>query len=252
MQKDFIIQKAPLHRRMVEDAIFLQKQQGFVHALVEIDITEIRQKIKMQRRLQGGALSLSAYLMHCFSQALAKHPEIQAFPIGNKRIIPKQVALFVPTVSTYQGQPALRAKIIKNAADKSPFELELEYQQFQQSPPEPHPYEIAFLRLPQWLRRLAYYFIMRIPSFRLKHTGTAYFTSVNKYVKGEVQVVPAPFQSIGMLVTSVTSRMVWQDDSVHKRDILLCTLSANHVVTDGAQLAIFINSLKSEISNGLK
>ena len=61
MSKNYTVHKVGLERRLVEDACAIGKKIPFAHAVWELDVTDIRDKIREVRKKNKSSLSLTTF-----------------------------------------------------------------------------------------------------------------------------------------------------------------------------------------------
>jgi pyruvate/2-oxoglutarate dehydrogenase complex dihydrolipoamide acyltransferase (E2) component len=86
MEKNYKIVPFSMNRRMVAASASIGRERNNIHAITEVNITEVRRLIDEDRQKTGQRLSLTAYVVACLSRAVAEHPHINAFRRGGKLI----------------------------------------------------------------------------------------------------------------------------------------------------------------------
>ena len=200
MSKNFTVHKVGLERRLVEDAFVLGQKIPFAHAVWELDVTDIRDKIREVRKKNKSPLSLTTFLLYAFAQTIHENKRLQATKNWRNRwVIFEDVDVFFPIEIENE---VVLPKIIRKANKKSVFELENEINVAKQQKKVPlDTVKRIFLRYPKFLRHCIYKMVMRLPFYRIDTFGLAYFTSLNNpAVLTKGFGIPVLFHPVGMCV----------------------------------------------------
>ena len=236
-----------IERKMTEDATRIGMKIPFIHSCWEVDVHDIRIKIRKIRKEQKSTLSLSTYLMYCFVFTINANKNLHGMKSWKNTIFQfEDIDVLFPIELQNK---VLSPKIIRSANRKSIFELEDEIQQTRAKQDSKIDfYRRCFLRLPRVFRDFYYHqLVMKNPKLRKDSLGTVYFTSGNINSTTKAHGIPIPMHSIGMFLGSTENKLVEFNGEIVKRNHVAITNSADHRIVDGAVLARFMVELKRNI-----
>ena len=232
-------------RKLVADANYIGKQIPFIHSIAELNITGLRDKIKVYRNTSDNNLSLSIYILYCYVQAIAEQKQVQAVMKGNSAlVIFDDVDIFFPIELA---DKSVRPYLIRAANLKTITEIGEELQAAQSKAYILSKEQAFFMCLPNWIRYLFYNRWMKQPRQRKTLFGTAYFSAIGAW-RGNGLGIPIPLQSIGLFTGSVNAKLVKQGSEIIEQEYLNITISIDHSVNDGGAMARFIACLQKQVN----
>jgi hypothetical protein len=105
-----------------------------------------------------------------------------------------------------------------------------------------------FLRMPGFLRRLAFRTLLGSPRFAKQHTGTMLVTAVGMFGGGVGWGFSSPgIHNLSIVIGGISTQALAMPNESGPREMLCLTVSANHETIDGAPLARFVGRLKELI-----
>jgi pyruvate dehydrogenase E2 component (dihydrolipoamide acetyltransferase) len=238
-----------LERKLVEDACAIGQKIPFAHAVWELDVTDIRNKIREIRKINKSPLSLTTFLLYAFVQTVNDNKRLQATKNWrNQWVVFEDIDVFFPVEIENE---VVLPKIIRKANKKSIFELENEINLAKTQKKVPLDLtKRIFLYYPKFLRHFIYKLVMRLPFYRKDTFGLAYFTSLNNpAVLGKGFGIPVLFHPVGMCIGFTENREVIINGEVKVRKIVSITNSVDHNITDGVVFARFCMDLKLNIDS---
>jgi pyruvate/2-oxoglutarate dehydrogenase complex dihydrolipoamide acyltransferase (E2) component len=247
MSKNYKVHKVGLERRLVEDACAIGKKIPFAHAVWELDVTDIRDKIREVRKKNKSPLSLTTFLLYAFVQTINENKRLQATKNWlNQWVVFDDVDVFFPIEIENE---VVLPKIIRKANKKSIFELENEINLAKKQKNVPlDSAKRIFLRYPKFIRHFFYKLVMRLPFYRKDTFGLAYFTSLNNpAVLTKGFGIPVLFHPVGMCVGFTENKEVLINGEIKIRKIVSITNSVDHNITDGGVFTRFCIDLKLKI-----
>ena len=81
------IEPIPRMRRFVFDAGHLGRRRHIIHGLIEVDVTEMREKMQTHYQATGERLSFTTYVIFCLGQALKVNEHLHAYRDWRNRLI---------------------------------------------------------------------------------------------------------------------------------------------------------------------
>lgn len=239
-----------LQRRLV-DWLAITEGQHLMHALLEIDVTEARARIRAARAATGDPVSLTAFVVSCFARAVAEHPSVQAFRAGSRLVVFDDVDVAVPVEHEVEGDRIPVPHVIRLANRRGVAAISRE---IRRARTEGVPYGSLRRMLPAWLlvpapiRRRAWTRFLADAGRRRRLTGTAFVTAVGMFGSGAGWGVPSGLSySVGLTVGGVARRpgIVRRngEERIEPRSFLCLTVTFDHDVVDGAPAARFVARL---------
>jgi hypothetical protein len=84
---DFTIQPFPKTRIATLDVCTIGKQKHHIAALLEMDVSESRKKIKQYRQTMKHTISFTAWLLKVISNTLKTHEQAASYLKGKQKLI---------------------------------------------------------------------------------------------------------------------------------------------------------------------
>lgn len=234
---------------MVQDATKISKNNPVVFALAELDITEVRKKIRECRKNSTYKPTLFSYLLYCFIKTVDEKKELHAIKDWRRRlVIFDSIDVFVPVEITYKNERVLFFKIIRSSNFKTMEEMDTEIRKVKEnSNLNLHPLQIAFIKLPSFIKQLFYSVWMSLPKRRKELFGTVYFSGTSMNTDGLAWGIPFPVQTLGVYLGNINKVQVWVNGVMENREKLYFTVSVDHSVIDGEDMGRFTNNYKKNI-----
>jgi hypothetical protein len=243
----------PSSRRLTFDVGRLGRQRHRVHALVEVDVTDARARIKARRRA-GLPGSFTAWAIKTIADAVAAHPEVAGFnrPGRNRVVVFREVDLALVVERSVAGGRVPLPLVIRRADAKTALEIgaEIEAAQTQAVADEgdlvlgrrrdPLPMRV-FLRLPQvWRLALMHVGMLGSPRRAKAAMGTVMVTTVGMAGRARGWIVPTSVHPLCIALGSVGEKPAVHGGAVVPRTILHVTVLIDHDVVDGIPAARFV------------
>ena len=234
-----------------------------VKALLEVDVTEARRKIK-QNRQTGKKASFFAWLIKAIADCVALHPPISGpnRPMGNKVMVFRDVDISIVVEKDVKGTRVPLPYVIRKADQKSLYQIHDEIELAKsQTVKDESDYVLGeeystlgmklFTYLPQWLRL----FLMRVFLFndpqRVKNSmGTVMITTVGMVGHTRGWIIPFSMHPLCLAIGSLNEQASVYQGEIQKREILHLTVLIDHDVIDGVPAAKFVDDLAKKMENG--
>jgi chloramphenicol O-acetyltransferase len=230
-----------------------------MYALIELDVTELRQTLRMQRK-HGLKVSFFAYLLSAIAQTINEHIELNHIRKGKHIYCFKEVDIDIPIEFEVNGVNEPRKYIVRDAASKTVTEITQEIDNARQNwKAEGNAGNtdkwaqrwIHFASLcPGWLFKGLVKYFARNPFFTKKGFGTTYVSSVSGFSDIPGFVIPyfaGSNRPLAFAIGNVVKKPGIVNSEIKVRDFLSMTVAINHDLVDGAPAARFINRLKNRI-----
>lgn len=252
----FQVTTFPKNRISTFDIGVMSKEKHCIPALLEVDVTNLRKRVKLQKS-KGIRTSFTAELLVIIAQSLSEHPQIAAYLLNKQ-----QTAMFNSIDITVVVEKAVENSripipyVIHKANTKTGTEIAQEIAEARKSPLEST--ERAYLKkrewlekvyymLPGFLRRTLWKIVFRKPETLFETMGNAVFTSVATVGNINGWFVHTSIHPVSFGVSAITQKPVVRNKEIVIRDIMNVTITMDHDVVDGIPMAKFIRTLVKKI-----
>ena len=171
-ENDYEILPFPSARRMVVDAGRLAARRHIIHGLIEVDVTRAREQLRLSKA-SGSNLSFTAFIVACFSQAIASSPAVQAYRDWRGRLVLFKDVDVVTMIEPETGAVAI-PHIVRAANRKTVRQISDEVRSVQ-ARPESSPQRGGFVavgqKAPWFVRRLFYWALRKNPQWFKQMAG---------------------------------------------------------------------------------
>ncbi len=250
---DYDILPFPYEREIVVDSGRQASHRHIIHALIEVDVTDARQRIREIKAESGESLSFTGYVVACMAQAIQAYPKVQAFFDWRRRLVVFHDVDVVTMIEPAAGRVAI-PHVIRAANRKSVREISAEIRAVQARPESSQ--QRGWLtglapRLPRFVRD-TFYWMMKKDPFRFKQLGgTVVISSVGMFGKGGGWGLSfLPLHNLGLMLGGIAQKPGVYQGQIAIREYLDLTVSFDHDIIDGAPAARFTNKLKELLESG--
>jgi pyruvate/2-oxoglutarate dehydrogenase complex dihydrolipoamide acyltransferase (E2) component len=250
----------PKSRLATFDIGAVGKRMHYVSALLELDVTVARERIKSARAERGARISFTSWLLKTIGDAIGRHKEVAAFRCGRRKLmIFDDAALSIVVEKELDGAKVPIPLVIRNVNGKSIEEIADEIEKAKserfangrvvlgQGASAP---EKLYYLLPGRLRRTAWRFILSRPRLAYEKMGNAVFTSVGMMGRVNGWFTQTSVHPISFGVGSIIRKPVVVGEDVKVREVLHLTLLIDHDAVDGAPMARFVSDLSESVESG--
>lgn len=232
-----------------------------MYALLEVDVTSVRQFIGAHKARTGEALSFTGYLAYCLARAIDEDRSVQAQLKGHKQLVLfEDVGVDMLIERKIGDKRVPMVHVIRRANRKSFPEIHHEIRAVQEEPVPPGKGLPPFLRLLGDLPGPLVSLLVRVLRFRKRHSpvlsvaraGTVGISSVGMFARGRGAgwgLAPAG-HPIDLIVGGIARKPAVVDDRIEPREILHLTVAFDHDVMDGGPAARFVSKLVELIEGG--
>jgi pyruvate/2-oxoglutarate dehydrogenase complex dihydrolipoamide acyltransferase (E2) component len=257
--------EVPPGRRGTHNALDVYWSNHTIYALLEVDVTNVRQFIEEHEARTGEALSFTGYLAFCLGRAVDEDKSVQAYLKGRKHlVIFDDVDIYLPVERERGGTRAPIQYILRRANHKSYLEIHREIRAFQAQPVQPDtgffgnaPYHAAFQfmmsapwPLPQLFVRFARAVGRRDPVRSVRAAGTVAVTAPGMAGRRGGWGLAPGGRSLLLIVGGIARKPAVIEERVEPRYVLDLTVAFDHDVVDGAPAARFVKRLVELIESG--
>ena len=256
----FVVKPYPRSRRLVVDAARAGSRKHMIHGLVEFDVTEPRKLLREYKARTGESLSFTAFVLHCVGAAVAQDRMVHAVRDWRGRLVlfdDVDVTAILELELEERRFPL--AYVVRAVNRRSVRELHDEIRHVQQNPQRSHGEGTFnamswYVRLPGFLRGLAYRILPLNPRWLKGIGGTVSVTAVGMFGEGGGWGIPISLYTLNLTLGGIATKPAVVDGQIVPREMLSVTLSFDHDVVDGAPAARFVERLRGliERADGLE
>jgi len=256
------IQEFPQSRIATIDISGLGKKKHHVTALIELDVSESRKKIRSYNQGKIHKISLTAWLISVISCTIKQFETSASYLAGKKKqIIFEDINVSMLVEKELNGQKVPIPLIIEKANEINIESITAKIAEARNEKiaaadivlqKRTGSLEKLYYRLPGYSRRYIWRFLLRHPKIVYKKMGNVAFTSIGMMGKADGWFIPISVHPICFGVGSIIKKPKVIDDRIEIRETLNMTILMDHDVMDGAPMARFISTLTKNIESGLK
>ncbi len=233
-----------------------------VKALLEIDVTDARRKIKRRRTGSGEKISFTSWVAGCIGLAVSEHRSVHALRKGRgslvifddvdmSLVVEKEVAgVHVPL-------PMVIRKVDKKSISEIFAEIEnakgrkikdsRDYALEKNRSKEPISF---FALLPQCIRLLIWKILLSSPHRVKRMMGTVILTSVGMMGEANGWFIPYSIHPLCLALGPIVKKPGVKKNSIGVREYLKMTMLIDHDVIDGAPALRFASRLVELMETG--
>jgi pyruvate/2-oxoglutarate dehydrogenase complex dihydrolipoamide acyltransferase (E2) component len=251
------IRRLPWNSATASDIMEAGRRRHHVAALVELDVTLARERLRSYRAGTGRRLSFTGWLAHCTARALAEHPDLNVHRFGRWHEVRfDDVDVLVIVEREAGGVRRPLPLVIRGANGKTVADITAELRAAQSEAIGTEGMVLnqkgwghwlgriprgaaLYPLLPAWLRR-AFWGMLAREAFSAKRImGTVGITAVGMMGRLSGWPITVGEHTVDLAVGSVVRKPGVVGDSIQIREMLALTLLVDHDLVDGAPAARF-------------
>jgi len=252
----------PSSRQFTFDIGKLGREKHYVKALLEVDVTDAWDAVRLSRR-SGRKVSFTAWLLKVIADCAAQHPPVA----GVNRMSRNRVAVFddvdisIVVEKEVNGTLVPLPYVIRKADQKTAEAITDEIATVRgQGAAKEGEYVLGgvdnptwmrwFTRLPQGLRLFLFRFYLANPRRVKAAMGTVMVTTVGMLGHTRGWIMPTSIHPLCLALGSLNEQPALHHGEIRKRSILHLTVMIDHDVIDGAPAARFVDDLVRRLEAG--
>jgi pyruvate/2-oxoglutarate dehydrogenase complex dihydrolipoamide acyltransferase (E2) component len=253
----------PSSRQLTFDVGRIGLAKHHVRALLEVDVTEARRRIK-QSRHSGRKISFTAWLIKTIADRVALHPQIAGVNDArqNTVLVFEDVDISMVVEKEVEGARVPLPYVIRKADKKPLCEIQDEIEAAKAQPVNNEgDYVLGngqstlgmklFVRLPQWMRLLLMRRLVLNHPRRVKNMmGTVMVTTAGMAGHTRGWIMPFSMHPLCLAFGSLNEQAAVYKGEIQKREILHLTVLIDHDVIDGVPAAKFVDDLVKKLQAG--
>jgi len=259
MKNHYHYTSIPQSRIATFDVYSMGLLKHHVIALLEFDVTEIRQKLSNLRK-NGSNVSFNAWLIKAISKTLEKYPDASSFLFSKKKLITFNDHNISFLAEKQIGDQKVPLPVVLEKVNlKSALEISREIENVKNHTvtkknividKKSKFYERLYYHLPGFLRKIIWRYIINHPRFAFEKMGNVSVTSLGMMGKINGWFIHRSIHPISFGVSSIIKKPAVVDNEIKIREILNMTILIDHDVIDGAYMVRFLKELTRNIEEG--
>jgi pyruvate/2-oxoglutarate dehydrogenase complex dihydrolipoamide acyltransferase (E2) component len=255
---EYKIQKFPKSRIATNDVCSIGLQKHHIAALIEIDVSESREKIKQSRK--NIKISFTAWLIKVISKTIKDYKNVAGYLQGKRTVLLfNDINVSIAVEKDLNGQKIPIPLIIEKASEKSIESITKQINDARNHiltekdivlHNKSNRLERFYYFLPGFVRRYFWRYLIKHPHFAFRKMGNIAITSIGMIGKANGWFIPISVHPICFGIGKISKKPIVINDKVEIREILNITVLLDHDVIDGSQMARFINKLSDNIEKG--
>jgi pyruvate/2-oxoglutarate dehydrogenase complex dihydrolipoamide acyltransferase (E2) component len=231
------------------------RRKNTINLIFEADITVMRSLLSRFRADHGQDISITAYVAKSLASAIDDDRRMHAYRLGKtKMVVFDEVDIAFTVEREIEGNRLPVIHIVRAANRKDIGQIHAALQAAKTVPlggkGMMSAAEKRFFKLPQWLRRIVWYFIRRDPYLFKRLLGTVGVTSMGMFTSEAAVLVPITPMTLTLSIGSISKKLELDNGISTEKEIIHLNLGADHDVIDGAPLMRFVELFKQKLSNG--
>jgi pyruvate/2-oxoglutarate dehydrogenase complex dihydrolipoamide acyltransferase (E2) component len=258
---NYKIQQFSTSRIATIDVCEMGKRKHHVTGLIELDVTESRQKIRLYNKGHQEKISFTAWLISVVGRSVKQYEASASFLKGkNKQIIFEDINVSVAVEKELMGQRVPIPLVIEKAQERNPASIAEQIDAAVKQNltdkdivlrKETGRLERLYYVFPGFVRRYVWKYLSRHPKIAFRKMGNVAFTSIGMMGKVNGWFIPISVHPICFGAGSVVKKPIVVDDQIEIREILHMSVLMDHDVMDGANMARFVSDLVKNIESGM-
>ncbi|WP_135826178.1 2-oxo acid dehydrogenase subunit E2 [Halorussus ruber] len=224
-----------------------------VHGLVEIDVTDARERIRDIEENTGTDLSFTAFVVSCLATAIEEQPQVNRYHDWRGRIHEfDDVDVNVLVEREVAGERIGVPHVVRAANRRTVRSIHDEIRRAQADSSAHSDAGIAKLarRLPGFVRRQIWRLPQLFPSRWKDLAGTVAVTSVGMFGTGSGWAISPTNYTLQLTVGGIGTKPRFVDGELQSRELLSLTVTFDHDILDGGQAARFVQRLGELLEAG--
>lgn len=253
------IRQFPPTRIATNDVCAIGLHKHHIPALLEIDITESREKIKRLKQ-QKHRISFTAWLIKVISETIKDHEAVASYRKGKRKLVLfRDINVSLAVEKILEGQRVPIPLVIEKANERSIASITQQINEARDHTltrkdivlqRKSNRMERFYYILPGSLRRAFWRYLVNHPRFAYSKMGNVSVTSVGMIGSAKGWFIPISVHPVCFGIGRITKKPVVVADKVEIREILNLTVLLDHDTSDGALMARFISDLTENMEKG--
>lgn len=243
------------------DICAIGKQKHHIAAMLELDVSESRGKIRQYRRKKE-KISFIAWLIKVISLTIKNHERVAGYLRGKRKaVIFNDINVSIIVEKVVNGQKVPIPLILEKANERSIESITSRINEARTRNLNDHDIvlhkrsgwlERFYYNLPGFIRRSFWRYLLHHPDLAYSKMGNVSVTSVGMMGNASGWFIPVAVHPACFGIGKIKKKPVVIEDRIEIREILYMTVLLDHDVIDGAPMARFISDLSENIEKGMQ
>lgn len=254
---EYRVQQFPRSRIATHDVFALGLRKHHIAALIEVDVTESRVKLRQQQE----KVSFTAWLIKVISHTLKDYSQAAAYLQGKRRLILFE-DIHVSTIveKALKGDKVPMPLLIEKANERSLASITQQIRDARETPLSENDivlqrkgsrWEQLYYGLPAFVRRWFWRYLLAHPHFAFRKMGNVSITSVGMMGAVNGWFIPTSIHPLAFGIGSIIRKPRVVKEVIVIREVLHMTVLLDHDVMDGAPMARFVSQLSANLEAGV-
>lgn len=240
-------------QQLTVDYMQMAGTRSNVHGLVEVDVTDAREQIRIIEEETGTDLSFTAFIVSCLAATVEEQPHVHRYHDWRGRVYEfEDVDVNVLIEREVDGARIGVPHVIRAANRRTVWSIHDEIRRIQAATSSRSEARIAKIahRLPGFIRKQIWRLPQWFPS-RWKHlAGTVAVTSVGMFATGNGWAISPTNYTLQLTIGGIGTKPRLVDGELQSREFLSLTVTFDHDVVDGAPATRFVQRLGTHLEAG--
>lgn len=242
------------------DVCDIGKQKHHVTALLEINVSEAREKVRKHSR-EIHKISFTAWLIKAISLTIKDYEQVAGYLKGKRRMVTfNDINVSILVEKELNGQKVPIPLVIEKANERSVEHITKQIADAREKKfteddivlqRKSKRLEMIYYWLPGFIRRAFWRYLIKHPQLAFSKMGNVSFTSIGMVGRVNGWFIPMGVHPICFGISALIKKPVVVNDKIEIQEVLNLTVLLDHDVVDGAPMARFINKLSENIEKGV-
>lgn len=251
----YVVERPHPFRQLVIDGMALAGRKHAIHGMVEVDISQARERIERIKQTTGKSLSFTGFIAHCCAKAVDEDKHLHAYYDWRGRLVMfDDVDISLPVERSQNGEPVVLQTVIRAANRKTVWQIHHEIRSLQAK-------ELGetqwgrwlrwYVLVPRFVRGFFFRVVQRMPTVLKRFNGTVLVTSIGMFGSRAGWGVPLPGHTLAITIGGIERKPILVGQTLEDREHLCLTVSFDHDVVDGGPAARFVQRFADFVEEGI-
>lgn len=257
---NYKIQRFPKSRIATIDICEIGIRKHQVTGLIELDVSESRQKIREYNKRNVNKISFLAWIISVIGCTLKEYGNISSYyQKKNKLIVFHNINVSVVVEKDLKGQKIPIPLLIERVNEISIEEIAKQINDAKKKQLTDHEIvlqkktsrlERIYYYVPGFIRRYIWKLLLRHPKLAFKKMGNVAITSIGMFGQIKGWFIPISIHPVCFGLSSIIKKPIVIENRIVIGEILSMSILFDHDVVDGAPMARFVCELSKNIEKG--
>lgn len=256
---EFSVHRFPKSRIATIDVCSAGLRKHHIAALIEIDVSESREKIKLQKA-EHITISFTGWLIKVISITIKDFECAAGYLQGRRSVLVfNDINVSIVVEKDVNGQKVPIPLLIEKANERSIESITNQIEDAKNQiltdkdivlENKSNSIERVYYYLPGFIRRYFWRYLIKHPHFAFGKMGNVAITSIGMIGSANGWFIPISVHPLCFGIGKIAKKPLVVNDKIQIREVLNMTVLLDHDVIDGAQMARFISKLSENLELG--